>query len=140
MWVPDAKSYVEDAAKHQAKHRLTLTAAALKLHQLQNGAYPESLAALTPDPLDALPVDPFSGKAFRYERRDKGFVLWSVGPNEWDDGANDQLGDFNDGDHAPIDWLGERDPRPNADDIVVRFPIPPLVIPESAPTPTAIGH
>ena len=46
------------------------------------GAYPADLAALVPGQLAAIPVDPFTGKPFVYERRDDGFVLTGKIPEE----------------------------------------------------------
>lgn len=115
-----------------ARRRMTVLAAALRLHRLQSDNYPDSLVALTPDPLEELPIDPFSGEPFRYQRRGDGFVLWSVGENGVDDRANDADGEFNDGDYAPIDWFGEREKPEGVDDLVVRLPVPELRLPDFA--------
>lgn len=112
-----------------ARQRLTLLAAALKLHQLRHGEYPESLEALAPEPLAKIPLDPFTNKPFVYERRDKGFAIWSLGRNGVDDNGSDQSGEIVDGEYAPIDWTGER-PKPDGpDDVVVRLPVPALELP-----------
>ncbi|WP_146445139.1 hypothetical protein [Botrimarina colliarenosi] len=112
-----------------AQQRLTLLIAALKLHQLQHGEYPETLDALTPEPLAEIPLDPFTNEPFRYERRDEGFAIWSLGHNGVDDGGSDRSGEFVAGDYAPIDWTGER-PKPDGpDDVVVRLPVPRLELP-----------
>ena len=60
-------------------------ALALRLHRLKHGVYPELLAALVPEFLDKLPLDPFSGKDLVYRREGKGFVVYSL---DWD-GADD---------------------------------------------------
>ncbi len=112
-----------------AQQRLTLLAAALKLHQLRHGEYPDALDALAPDPLAEIPLDPFTNEPFVYERRDGGFAIWSLGSNGVDDGGSDQSGEFVDGEYAPIDWTGER-PKPDGpDDVVVRLPVPTLELP-----------
>ena len=46
---------------------------------------PESLDALAPEFLEELPEDPFTGDDLRYERRDKGYIIYSVGRDRKDD-------------------------------------------------------
>jgi len=59
---------------------LAKVAIALERFYLANRAYPEELAALSPNWLPAPPIDPMTRKAWRYERLDsKGFLLYSVG-------------------------------------------------------------
>ncbi|QDV72832.1 Bacterial type II secretion system protein G [Botrimarina mediterranea] len=126
---PDAGAVFDAADSTIARQRLTLLAAALKLHQLRHGEYPDALDALAPDPLAEIPLDPFTNEPFVYERRDEGFAIWSLGRNGVDDGGSDQSGEFVDGEYAPIDWTGER-PKPNGpDDVVVRLPAPTLELP-----------
>lgn len=60
---------------------------ALQEYRLRRGRYPESLAALTPEFLAALPTDPFTGDPYRYRRRGGGYLLYSVGPNGFDEGG-----------------------------------------------------
>ena len=63
-------------------------ACALECARLANGAYPETLDALTPQFIAKLPRDLISGKPFTYRRIDEGhFLLYSVGWNETDDGG-----------------------------------------------------
>ena len=62
-------------------------AIALRLYRMKNQAYPERLSQLTPEFIDKLPVDPFSGKDFVYRTEGKGFIVYSVGPNGVDDGG-----------------------------------------------------
>lgn len=59
-------------------------AIALERHRQAQGAYPEALSALP----GALPVDPMNGKPFGYRRTEKGYLLWSVGVNQVDDGGD----------------------------------------------------
>lgn len=112
-----------------AEQRMTLLAMACRLHFLENGEYPESFAALDPEVLEEIPLDPFSNRPFHYERRDDGFLIYSVGKNGRDDRANDERGDFLDGEHAPVDWFGDRVKPEGVDDLVVRIPVPPLELP-----------
>jgi hypothetical protein len=64
-------------------------AAALRLHKIEHGAYPEKLAALVPDVLPKLPVDPFSGKDYVYRREGKGYIVYSVGQDGVDSGGKE---------------------------------------------------
>ena len=68
-------------------HRATAVCIALLAHRADTGAFPDSLAALVPDDLSGLPIDPFDGKPIKYRIRDDGhgFVLYSI------------AGDFQDG-------------------------------------------
>ncbi len=58
---------------------------ALAAHRAATGSFPQSLEELIPQQLVTLPLDPFSGKPFRYRLTDHGFLLYSVGPNTTDD-------------------------------------------------------
>jgi len=60
---------------------------ACKIFKSRTGAYPESLEALVPGILKEVPVDPFTGKPFVYRREGKGFIVYSLGSNEKDDGG-----------------------------------------------------
>ncbi len=57
-------------SKHRirASLRLTRLYLALRMHQLEHGALPETLAQLVPARLLALPIDPFDGEPLRYSR------------------------------------------------------------------------
>lgn len=60
---------------------------ACKIYKNREGYYPETLAALIPDILETEPIDPFSGNPFIYRLRQNGFIVYSVGSNEKDDGG-----------------------------------------------------
>lgn len=110
-----------------AEHHLTVLAATLKLYKIRHGDYPDSLDDLTPDFLVSVPIDPYTNRPFRYERRGDGFVAYSLGPNAIDDGGHDYTGDLVDGDWADFH---ERPDYQEAD-IVVRLPVPALTIPDA---------
>jgi hypothetical protein len=57
----------------------------LRAWKVQRGSYPDTLDALTTTA--PLPLDTFSGEAYRYRREGEGFVLYSVGPDGKDDGG-----------------------------------------------------
>ena len=59
----------------------------------KNAAYPETLDKLIPEFLDAIPLDPFTGRALVYRKGDAGFILYSLGPDQHDDnGTPRQIG------------------------------------------------
>lgn len=60
---------------------------ACRLFRKQNGRYPERLEQLVPAILPEVPVDPFTGKPLVYRRDGEGFVVYSLGSNEKDDGG-----------------------------------------------------
>lgn len=63
-------------------------ACALERYRLAHGAYPDSLDALAPACIDALPHDIMTGDPYHYQLRADGtFLLYSVGWNETDDGG-----------------------------------------------------
>ncbi|MCX6911178.1 MAG: hypothetical protein NTY01_24490 [Verrucomicrobia bacterium] len=65
-----------------------MIACALERHHLASGQFPETLNALTPRFIAAVPHDIISGEPLKYRRTDDGqFVLYSVGWNEKDDGG-----------------------------------------------------
>jgi hypothetical protein len=57
------------------------------LHRSAYGEYPARLDDLAPQIIDEVPPDPFTGEPFVYRRTDRGFVVYSVGPNLEDDGG-----------------------------------------------------
>lgn len=72
----------------ETRYQMTRVAIALRRFRMDNSAYPEDLGALAPDYLDEVPIDPFSGKPFFYNREGKGFILRS----EVEDPKYEELG------------------------------------------------
>ena len=63
------------------------TGLACRLYKSKTGEYPENLGALVPGILAEVPVDPFTGQALIYRREGAGFIVYSLGSNEKDDGG-----------------------------------------------------
>jgi hypothetical protein len=61
------------------------TAVAIERYRLTKGALPKDLAALVPDYLSQVPIDPFDGQPIRYRRTEPGYRLYSV----FEDGQDD---------------------------------------------------
>lgn len=81
---------------------------ALAAYRADTGRYPAKLEELAPKYLAAIPGDQFSGKPLIYRIEKNGYLLYSVGQNEKDDGGKG----FDD--------------DPPGDDLRVRMPLPPL--------------
>lgn len=63
------------------------TGLACRLFKGRTGRYPDRLDELVPGLLTEVPVDPFTGKPLVYRREGEGFVVYSLGSNEKDDGG-----------------------------------------------------
>ena len=46
-----------------------------------------------PDYLIVAPIDPFDGKPLRYKKLAKGYVVYSIGTNETDNGGSETIGE-----------------------------------------------
>jgi hypothetical protein len=72
----------------EASVDLARTAVALERYRLARGEFPETLDALVPKFIAAVPHDVIGGQPLKYRREADGrFVLYSVGWNETDDGG-----------------------------------------------------
>jgi hypothetical protein len=63
------------------------TAIACRIYKIHNKTYPDTLDALVPGLLSAVPTDPFTDKPLVYRREGEGFVVYSLGTNQKDDGG-----------------------------------------------------
>jgi hypothetical protein len=79
------------AMSHMALARiesqLTQIALALNAYHQDHGEYPSALSDLSPHDLKTIPNDLFTEKPLHYARTDKGYTLYSAGPNMSDDGG-----------------------------------------------------
>ncbi len=87
MLIPDFHSAFLKEATLEAMMLATRTGLACRIYKNTHGVFPENLAALVPDILDAVPVDPFTGNPLVYKVQPGGFILYSLGSNEKDDGG-----------------------------------------------------
>lgn len=82
-----AKS-AEKSARGQSINDLARAACFLERHYLAHKQYPETLDALVPQFIAKLPHDVINGQPLKYRRTETGgFILYSVGWNEKDDGG-----------------------------------------------------
>lgn len=70
-----------------ATEACTYAVIACERYRLEHGGLPHQLADLVPAYLKEVPTDPFSGEAVLYNKRDNGFVVYSVYDNLQDDGG-----------------------------------------------------
>jgi hypothetical protein len=84
-----ARCFVREAGT-DAPIRLARMALALERFRLTRGRLPEDLRELTPQFLEAIPLDPFGGTPLRYRRLAKGYVIYSVGPDGRDDNGREE--------------------------------------------------
>lgn len=85
-----ADMLLDEAAMEQAATELVV---AILDHQVATGKLPESLDALVPQYIDAVPADIYDGKPLKYQRDSENpdaFALYSIGRNFLDDGAWDE--------------------------------------------------
>ncbi len=70
-----------------AQHRIALTALAVERYRNDNGKFPETLDEMVSEHFPEVPEDPFNGAELQYRRTDKGYVIYSVGPDCEDNGG-----------------------------------------------------
>jgi hypothetical protein len=81
------KAYSKEI-RHVALMRNAQTACAIERFRLANAdRLPDRLDELVPDFLPAVLEDPMDGKPLKYRRLDKGYVVYSVGDDDQDDGG-----------------------------------------------------
>lgn len=86
-----------------AELRTARVALTIQRYRLQKGKLPESLSNLIPQYLDNIPLDPFNGKALKYNKLDPGFIIYSVGQNLSDDNGKEQPKDGKERDNSMWD-------------------------------------
>ena len=88
---------IDAADRAEQVQRNVVVAFALAAYHRDAGRYPVTLDVLAPRFLAAIPGDVFSGRALVYRRDGAGYLLYSVGANEKDDGGrqydDDPVGD-----------------------------------------------
>jgi hypothetical protein len=97
-----------NAERTTQERRNLQIAFALAAYQRENGKYPATLDALAPKYVAKVPNDLFTDKPLVYQPSEKGYLLYSLGPNGKDDAG-----------HGPDD-------DPKGDDLSLRMPLPRL--------------
>lgn len=87
--LPTIVGVVETDVRNRAYLRTVILALAAARYKADKGEYPDTADALVPDYLASVPVDPCGGDPIRYRKRDRGFVAYSLGRNNTDDGGKE---------------------------------------------------
>jgi len=87
MMIGGAEAAFMKTAKTEAITLASRTGLACRLYKSRTGHYPETLDELVPGLLTEVPIDPFTGNPFVYRREGEGFIVYSLGSNEKDDGG-----------------------------------------------------
>ena len=88
MLLPAMEKFISKDANHRAQARTALVALAIERFRLaHNGKLPDQLSSLVPAFLEKVPIDPYDGQPLRYKRTDKGYMVYSIGPDGVDDGG-----------------------------------------------------
>ena len=88
---PAFESAIKSDRQSLAFSQLVDLGLALRAYQFAQGRYPETLDALVPEYVEAIPLDFATGAPLKYERRGDGVVVYSVGPDGEDDGGRHDL-------------------------------------------------
>jgi len=88
MLFPAMGRAIQRSARMQTAVDAACLACALERYRIANGKLPETLDALTPAFIAKIPNDVVDGKPLRYQlKSDDGYVLYSLGWNQKDDGG-----------------------------------------------------
>ena len=74
--------------RHMAQLDSARTALAALRYKAAHKRLPDTLDALVPDFIEAVPPDPFNGKPLRYRKEAGGFVVYALGENGTDDAGD----------------------------------------------------
>jgi hypothetical protein len=87
MLIGNAEAVFMKEAQIEAIMLASRAGLACRLYKSRNGSYPENLGALVPGILKEVPIDPFTGNPLIYRREGEGFIVYSFGSNQKDDGG-----------------------------------------------------
>ena len=93
---------VSEDVKIVAKLRAARTVLAVEAFREEQKRLPGSLGELVPKYIKAVPLDPFDGKPLRFKKRDKGYVVYSIGEDAEDDDGAHSLDEGMDWENADI--------------------------------------
>ena len=81
------KRHHESHLQFRARLHCASVGLAVERFRLAKGRWPNTLDEISQDILTVVPLDPYDGKPLRYVRRPDGVTVYSIGPNEQDDGG-----------------------------------------------------
>lgn len=86
-----ARMSVHSELMEMALVQTARTALAVERYRLAHDTWAKALADLVPTYLDEVPVDPFDGEPLRYKVLSPGFVVYSIGRDDVDDGGKRRI-------------------------------------------------
>lgn len=98
LMIPALNAVTTATARGTALNRCATAGAAAERYRQRHGTLPERLDQLVGEFLPNVPEDPFDGEPLRYKVTDGEAVIYSIGPNEQDDGGRRMLEDETEGD------------------------------------------
>jgi hypothetical protein len=75
------------AAMTEARQDVLRTALAMHAYRAQHEKFPDALDALAPEFLPRVPTDPFTGEPLLLQTTKRGWTVYSVGPDKFDEGG-----------------------------------------------------
>ena len=96
LLLPALGKAIQKSARMQTYVDAARVACAIERYRLATGSLPETLEALCPRFLDSVRKDVIDGKSLRYRPDSGGYLLYSVGWNQTDDGGQ-------------LAWVGEEE-------------------------------
>jgi hypothetical protein len=89
--LPGIEAGFSATARTLANERACDAAISVVLYHRRHGRLPDKLDDLTPNLIPTVPVDPFDGQPLRFRHVEGGFVIYSVGADQKDDGGDPHL-------------------------------------------------
>jgi hypothetical protein len=87
LMMPLVEKFAEGCWRNQALLRCAIVVLAVERYRIAHGRWPDSLSVLVPEYLEKIHLDPYDAKPLRYRRLVDGVIIYSVGPDEKDDGG-----------------------------------------------------
>ena len=81
------KPYIQRAYVTEARYYLAKIALAARIYHSKARRYPTTLADLTPEYISSVPIDPFDGMPLKMAATPGGLAIYSVGPDQVDNGG-----------------------------------------------------
>lgn len=88
--VPSFGRTIVNDIRKIARIRAARTALAIQRYRSKYNKLPDSIENVIPDYLDSVPLDPFDGQEIRYKKLNEGYVVYSIGEDQIDDGGREK--------------------------------------------------
>jgi hypothetical protein len=97
--MPGEAGLIEYPTRAEARRSVARLGVSLYVYRARNGHFPQTLEALVPDFLLAVPHDPYGGQPIKFKRTEHGVTVYSIGPDMTDNGGapfdrQEQTGDI----------------------------------------------